>query len=232
MSVSKRHHYNPRYYLRRFENAEGRLWRLDLDSGHVVCGSSDSFGFKKNWNSFSGNREGFEKDWLEKRISQIDDAAANELSSIVSEKFPERLTALPYAISFMQNHQPLVREHARQTAPEVVDNWPEDYYMITSARNAIVQAAEYQTETYTVSKIPDDLDARFLTSSNPLIKFYNKEMMFFPLSDRLCLMLNGPKADKSKLPIPCGRETVEAINTLTKKNSWQYVFSNSSNFSS
>jgi hypothetical protein len=29
MMVSKRHHYTPRYYLKRFETDAGALWRLE-----------------------------------------------------------------------------------------------------------------------------------------------------------------------------------------------------------
>ena len=39
MNVSKRHHYTPRYYLRRFENADGALWRLDHETGVVTSGN-------------------------------------------------------------------------------------------------------------------------------------------------------------------------------------------------
>jgi Protein of unknown function (DUF4238) len=228
MSVSKRHHYNPRYYLRRFENDHGKMWRLDCERGAIVCGDSDSFGFKKHWNTMRNPPEGIEADWVERRLAEIDGPASVVVACILAEDFPDDFRPLAYAISFMQNNQPRVMRELEKQYADVIRSWSDDFRLVVKTRSALDNGLSYLPLHYSVQVIDEnERAARFLTSSNPLIEFTNKPTMLLPLSSRHCLfMSNDPQhSDLQPIFLRCEKVTVEEINKITIRNSWQYVYS-------
>ena len=109
MADPKKHHYNPRYYLERFESDDGQLWRLDKETAKVIQGSAKSLGYKKYWNRLKEPPQEINANWIEYRISDIDGASAKVISGIVERDPPESIAPLAAAISFMQNHQPRLK---------------------------------------------------------------------------------------------------------------------------
>lgn len=233
MSNSKRHHFNPRYYLKRFENAGGAMWRLDKRTGKIVSGNNERFGFKNNWNNFQDSYDGYDRDWLENRLAEIDGFAAAIISKIVAGEFPADLQALGYAISFMQNHQPSVVHDLKQNFTVEVAEWSEDHIMVASVMAAMKQAHQYVPRSYFVWEIGADQEhSHFLTSSNPLIAFENKPSMLFPISSRHCLFMTNDVGLDDMQPrlFACDVQMVNEINSKTIENAWQYVYSCQSAF--
>jgi len=233
MQLTKRHHYTPRYYLKRFENADGALWRLDTETGQIAKGNNERFGFKNNWNRLRNPPFGYAPDWAERQIAQIDGHASAVIAEILAGNFPKDIGALAAAISFMLYNQPrLMREidatHAAETA-----HWTEDHRLIVKLRTAIDNAKSYIPLYYALKFIGDDLEgARFLTSSNPVIDFENKPTMFLPLSSRHCLFMSFDPAHEHFRPgtIACDAPLIAEINKLTVRNSWHYVYSSTPDF--
>lgn len=232
MSHSKRHHYNPRYYLKQFENPAGNLWRLDKDSGKVVKGDNNSFGVKKHWNTLSSPPVNFEPDWAEKRIADIDAMGSSVVSEIASGGLPTDIGPLAAAISFMQNHQPRLKKELQETEKEKVRNWTDDYFLFVGVNTALRDWQTYIPKSFAILTIPQDSELRFLTSSNPLISFDNKPSMFFPVSSNHCLFMNNDVelAKKGSGRMLAKEEAIIGINGLVIKNSWQYVYSSREDF--
>jgi hypothetical protein len=233
ISISKRHHYTPRYYLKRFENADGALWRWDREAGAVVSGNNERFGYKNGWNTPRNPPPGYEVDWAEKQIATIDGMAAEVIFEILAGRLPQDIRKLALAVSFMHHNQPrLVREleacHADQ-----VGSWSEDHWLVTRLHAALNNWQDFVPLHYVVNVIPPDSDARFLTSSNPLIDFDNLPTMLLPLSSRHCLFLSRDPVHAAMKPssVACTTETIAGINRKTIENAWQYVYSSSSDFS-
>src|SRR3546814_14337015 len=65
--LPKKHHYNPRYYLARFESLDQKLWRFDKETGRVVEGSAKSLGYKKYWNRLKAQPQGTDANRSEER---------------------------------------------------------------------------------------------------------------------------------------------------------------------
>lgn len=233
MTISKRHHYIPRYYLDWFENQDGALWRLDKESGLITRGNKAHFGYKKHWNRLRNPPLGYQPDWAEKRLAEVDGIASVTLRRILSGDFPAKITALACAISFMQNNQPRVQQELKSTNPDKVAHWTDDFWLIVRVNTALDSVGLYDPIHYWVQVI-DESDARssFLTSSNPLIEFTNKPMKLFPISNRHCLVLSYDAGFEGAKPnfTRCNAARVAEINRLTIKNSWQYVYSSTPDF--
>ncbi len=227
VQVSKRHHYTPRYYLKRFETEAGAIWRLDKDSDTVVLGNSERFGFKKRWNTLRNPPPGYDTDWAEKQIARIDGYASGIIMEILKGRFPHDISPLALAISFMIHNQPRLMRELKAEHPEKVGHWSEDQWLVVMLRTALDNWRDYVPRYYAVNVISDDSDARFLTSSNPLIDFTNKPTMLLPLSSKCCLFLSHDPAHGGMRPIftDCSPELVVGINEMTHKNAWQYVYS-------
>ncbi len=236
MSIPKRHHYNPQYYLRHFENDEGRLWRLDKETGKVVCGSSRTFGFQKHWNRLDNPPEGIDENWAEHRLAQVDDAAARVIRRIVERDPPENIAALALAISFIQNHQPQIRRGLKEQHPNEVWDWDEDTFLIREIQTAMNVWQEYDPINYAVIHLGGNCQKRrFLSASNPLVSYSNKDIALLPISRELCLILNQ---GVQLAPIgngymeADGDEVIDGINRQIYENSWQYVYSSRPDFES
>jgi Protein of unknown function (DUF4238) len=83
MSISKKHHYTPRYYLEQFENGQGAMWRMEHDSDDIVRGNSTHFGYKKHWNTLRNPPSGYAPDWAELRLSEVDGMASARIARIL-----------------------------------------------------------------------------------------------------------------------------------------------------
>lgn len=227
MPVSKRHHYTPRYYLKRFENDSGKMWRLDRENGDVASGNNERFGFKNRWNTLRNPPSGYEPDWAEKQIASIDGYASKVITEILDGQFPEDIRPLALAISFMHHNQPRLMRELQAKHAEEVELWSDDYWLVVKLRTALDNWQPYVPLYYAVNVIEPNSDARFLTSSNPLIEFTNKPTMLLPLSSKHCLFLSHDPAHQSMRPIFTvpSLETVTGINRMTTKNAWQYVYS-------
>jgi len=233
MTVSKRHHYTPRYYLRRFENADGALWRLDHETGVVTSGNNERFGFKNRWNTLRNPPTGYASDWAEKQIAVIDGFASKIIAEILDGRFPADISKLAVAISFMHHNQPRLRRELEAVHADKVGHWSEDHWLVVRLKTALDNWRTYVPLCYAVNVIPPERDQRFLTSSNPLIDFNNKPTMLLPLSSRHCLFLSNDPAHANFRPqfTTCDVEMVAGINRMTRKNAWQYLYSCSSSFS-
>jgi len=235
MNISKRHHYNPQYYLKKFANSKKQLWRLDKESGKIVCGSSEKFGLKKNWNTLQVEQSERSADWIEGKISKIDHFAAQTLGKIVDGKLPEDIRPLCAAISFMQNHQPRLKRELIESNSKEVSDWSNDTFLIAGVKSALRDYERYVPKSYIVYEIDSSKpDWHFLTSSNPLIEFSDNSMKFFPVSKKHCMFLNN---DVKLAQIGSqyfgvdSEEIVRGVNRRTVENSWQYVYSPTSDFS-
>jgi hypothetical protein len=227
-SRSKRHHYTPRYYLKRFEDDNGALWRKDQESGDFKSGNSSHFGYKKHWNTLRHPPTGYEPDWAEKRLAEIDKFASATIQRILSGEFPKDIRPLAYAISFMKNNQPRLRRELETSHADQVRNWSDDHWLIARFNAAFKDAPNYVPTHYSVQTIDgQDHDICFLTSSNPLIEFENKPSKLMPLSKRHCLFLSYDPSFAQFEPkfVGCDHASVAEINRLTLQNSWQYVYS-------
>jgi Protein of unknown function (DUF4238) len=233
MTASRRHHYNPRYYLKRFESDSGQMWRLDKETEKIVCGNNNIFGLKSNWNNLDEPPAGYDRDWLEKNIAILDSRASRVLTDLVNGSFPDDIKPLAYAISFMQNHQPRLKRELLEQNPEQVAEWSDDHFTLVGYNTAMDRVEEYVPKSYWVWEIDQQNEYdRFLTSSNPLIDFTNFQSMLLPLSSRHCLSLNNDDSLSHVEPsfLTCDTDMVKGINDLTVKNSWQYVYSSTANF--
>ena len=226
--TSVKHHYTPRYYLKGFGSAKGRIWRLDVETGAIVKGSHDHFGYKNHWNRLENPPAGYESDWAEKRIAEIDGLASATVRKLVNGEFPGDIRALVCAIGFMKMHQPRLRRELATEHPEEIANWSPDFRLIASLRAALDESERLEPLGYSIFRIEDiNSGLRFLTSSNPLVDFDNKPNKLFPLSKRDCLFL---VYDPVLARIPprftvATASTVKGINEITLRNSWQYVYS-------
>lgn len=232
MNVSKRHHYTPRYYLKRFENEAGALWRLDNESGLITSGNNERFGFKNRWNTLRKPPPGYEPDWAEKKIAEIDGLASKVVADILSGHFLVDIRKIALAISFMDHNQPRLRRELEEVHADKVGEWSEDYWLVARLHAALNNWQQYVPLHYTLNEIPIGSELRFLTSSNPLIDFANKPTMLLPLSSRHCLFMSNDPAHAHFQPRvhPCDAEMVAGINRMTIKNAWQYVYSCSEDF--
>lgn len=233
MPISKRHHITPRYYLKRFQDDQGAMWRLDIDSNQSVRGNSASFGYEKHWNTFKNTPEGYEPDWAEKRLSEIDGPASNIITQILNGDLPKDLQALACAISFMKNNQPPLKRYLKQNNLEDVGSWSEDHWLLSRIKATLDDWRNYLPYHYSVQIIhPTSQNLRFLTSSNPLIEMENQPTKILPLSTRHCLFLSFDPQFIGCTPSTtfCDDEIVAGINGLTIKNSWQYVYSDRPDF--
>lgn len=210
MKVSRRHHYTPRYYLKRFENVDGAIWRLDTDSGAIIRGNNERFGYKKHWNTLRNPPPGYAPDWAEQRIAEVDGLAAAEITRILAGDYSTDLRDLD------------------ENQADKVGHWTEDFRLIVKLRTVLDGWRDYLPIHYSLRVIdPAERDARFLTSSNPLIDFSNKPSRLFPLSNRHCLFLSRDPKHRAIKPmlLLCDRATVSEINGLTLRNAWQYAYS-------
>jgi hypothetical protein len=232
MTVSKRHHYTPRYYLKRFETEAGALWRLDSETGVVTKGNNERFGFKKRWNSLRNPPPGYAPDWAEKQIAVIDGMASKVITEILEGQFPADIRKLAMAISFMHHNQPRLRRELETVHPNKVGQWSEDYWLVVRLKTALDNRESYVPLYYSLNVIPPGSDQRFLTSSNPLIDFTNKPTMLLPLSSRHCLFLSNDPAHRDFGPVIRTPDHVEiaGINRMTIKNAWQYIYSCTDSF--
>lgn len=232
MNVSKRHHYTPRYYLRRFENADGALWRLDHETGVVTTGNNERFGFKNRWNTLQNPPPGYAPDWAEKQIAVIDGFASKTIAEILDGRFPADISKLAVAVSFMHHNQPRLRRELEAVHADKVGQWSEDHWLVVRLKTALDNWRTYVPLYYAVNVIPPERDQRFLTSSNPLIDFTNKPTMLLPLSSRHCLFLSNDPAHANFRTqfTTCDAEMVVGINRMARKNAWQYLYSCSSSF--
>ena len=233
MSVSKRHHYTPRYYLKRFENAEGAMWRLDQESGTITRGNHERFGYKNHWNTLRNPPPGYQPDWAERRIAEIDGAAAADITKILAGDFSTDLRALACAIAFMTHNNPRVMRELDEKHADKVGHWSDDFRLVVKLRTALDNWRDYVPLYYAVQTIDSDAgDARFLTSSNPVIDFSNKPTKLLPLSSRHCLFLSHDPQHRTfkRRFISCDRTTVAELNEVITRNAWQYVYSCKPNF--
>lgn len=231
--VSRRHHYTPRYYLKRFENATGALWRFDPASGAVVRGNNQRFGYKNNWNTLSNPPTGYAPDWAEQRIAEIDGLAAAEIARILAGDFPAHLRALACAIAFMTHNNPRVMQALDEEHADEVGKWSEDHRLMVKLHASLQSWQDYLPTYYAVQVIDgSDQEARFLTSSNPVIDMSNLPTMFLPISSRHCLFLSRDPQHRTFTPrfTTCDRAMVAELNNLTIKNSWQYLYSSTPSF--
>jgi hypothetical protein len=225
---SVKHHYNPRYYLKRFENPDGALWRWDVETKTMVRGSGDHLGLQKHWNRLENPPEGYAIDWAETRLAEIDGFASQFLHKLLDGKFPRDLRALACAISFMENHQPRLRREVEQQNDEAWSRHSNDMKLIISLTAALRHAPDYVPLTYMILDAGETQpQRRFLTASNPLVSFDNKMDRFFPISSRYCLFLIHQPDLAAATPkfTPCGDETLAGINGLILKSSWHYIYS-------
>ena len=191
MAVSKRHHYTPRYYLKRFQNDQGAMWRFDIDSSISTRGNNAHFGYEKHWNSLKNPPKEFEPDWAERRLSEIDGPAAKIVAQIVAGDFPDDIQALACAMSFMKNNQPPLKRYLEANNVEGVSDWTEDLWLLSRVKASLDDWSNYIPFYYSVQTIDEsDQVSRFLTSSNPLIEMKNQPLKFFPLSSRHCLLMS------------------------------------------
>jgi hypothetical protein len=226
--TSTKHHYTPRYYLKRFESAEGKIWRRDVETGVVVTGNHDHFGYKNHWNRLRKPPPEYEPDWAEKRIAEVDGHAAATVKKLVEGKFPQDIRPLAYAIGFMKIHQPRLHRELTEEHPKLTAAWSSDFKIVASLNAAINEGKSLEPLSYAIVRIDDtQKDARFLTSSNPLIDFKNKPNKFFPLSSRDCLMLiYDPELACHPPRFVVGDVAmVRGINEIALRNAWQYVYS-------
>jgi hypothetical protein len=233
MTISKKHHYTPRYYLKRFENDQGAMWRMESDTDAIVKGNGQNFGYKKHWNTLRKPPVGYEPDWAEQRLSEVDGYASALVQRIIVGDLPKDIRAIACAISFMKNNQPWLRQELERTNADNVESWSDDHWLIARVKTALEDWPNYVPVNYWVQVIDEhDDESRFLTSSNPLIEFENMPTKVLPLSNRHCLFLSFDKQFDGCSPsfLSCDRETVTGINRLTIKNSWQYVYSNKLDF--
>jgi hypothetical protein len=232
MTISKRHHYTPRYYLKRFETEAGALWRLDSETGAVTKGNNERFGFKKRWNSLRNPPPGHAPDWAEKQIAVIDGMASKVITEILEGQFPADIRKLAMAISFMHHNQPRLRRELETVHPDKVGHWSEDYWLVVRLKTALDNWESYVPLYYALNVIPPCSNHRFLTSSNPLIDFTNKPTMLLPLSSRHCLFLSNDLAHRDFGPVTrtLGAEEIAGINRMTIKNAWQYLYSCTDSF--
>lgn len=234
VTISKRHHYTPRYYLSRFQDEDGALWRLDQQSAAITRGNKAHFGYKKHWNTLHNPPDGYQADWAEKRLSEVDRAASIILERILSGDLPKDIIALAYAISFMQNNQPRIKQDLQENYADKVQHWTDDFWLVARIKTALDSGQSYKPVHYSVQTIDEeDDDSRFLTSSNPLIEFENMPTKLLPLSSRHCLFLSYDQRFAGVAPrlVKCDRETVKGINRRTIENSWQYIYSCTPDFS-
>lgn len=231
--TSKKHHYTPRYYLARFQNADGALYRHDCETGVVVRGNKERFGYKNQWNTLSNPPSGYEPDWAEKRIAEIDGLASALLTRILTGDMPADFRPLAYAISFMVHNQPRVWRELEQKHASDVERWNGDWRLVVMLNAALKAAPDYVPLYYCVQEIdPAEPDLRFLTSSNPVINFETRATMLLPISSRHCVFLSWDPAHGGyeRKFFPCGRDMVVEINKATLKNAWQYVYSPTPSF--
>jgi hypothetical protein len=224
---STKHHYTPRYYLRRFESAEGKIWRRDVETGAVVTGNHNHFGYKNHWNRLRSPPPGYEPDWAEKRIAEIDGLASVTVKKLVEGEFPENIRPLVCAIGFMKMHQPRLQRELELEHPEITASWSPDFKLVASISAAIDEGKRLEPLGYSILRIEDDKGMRFLTSSNPLVDFDNKPTKFFPISNRDCLLLtyNPMLARFPPRFMAVTADMVQGINEIALRNSWQYVYS-------
>ena len=233
MSVSKRHHYTPRYYLKRFQNDQGAMWRFDIDSKTYTRGNNAHFGYEKHWNTLENPSEQYEPDWAERRLSEVDGPASKIVDQILAGDFPKDIQALACAISFMKNNQPRLKRYLEQNNVEDVGDWSDDHWLLARVKASLDDWRTYLPYHYSVQVIDEnDQVSRFLTSSNPLIEMENQPTKLLPFSNRHCLFMSfDPQLiGCSPSAITCNGEIVAGINHLTIKNSWQYVYSNTPDF--
>jgi hypothetical protein len=232
MNISKRHHYTPRYYLKRFEASCGALWRLDSEAGAVIKGNNERFGFKKRWNTLRNPPAGYAPDWAEKQIAVIDGFASKVIAELIDGKFPADVRKLALAISFMHHNRPRLRREVETVHPDKVGHWSDDQWLVVRLKTALHNWQAYAPVYYAVNLIPLGSGQRFLTSSNPLIDFTNKPTMLLPLSSRHCLFLSHDPAHRDFRPMvrTVEAEEIAGINRMTIKNAWQYIYSCSPDF--
>jgi hypothetical protein len=226
--TSVKHHHTPRHYLKRFENSEGKLWRLDVANGIIATGNNDRFGFKNHWNRLKNPPSGYDVDWAEKKIAEIDGAAANTMNRLMNGEFPDDIRPLAASIGFMTQHQPVVMKNLEVENSSAVQAWTPDWKLVLSLNAALAKGTELVPLSYAIYRLTEEqLHLRFLTSSNPLVEFDNKPNKFFPLSSRECLLLiYDPELHWSGSRfLPCDEELVAGINGVTLRNAWQYVYS-------
>lgn len=230
--ISKRHHYTPRYYLKRFETETGALWRLDSETDAVTKGNNERFGFKKRWNTLRNPPPGYSPDWAEKQIAVIDGMASKVIAEILERQFPSDIRKLAMAISFMHHNQPRLRRELETIHPDQVGHWSEDYWLVVRLRTALDNWESYVPLYYALNVIPPGSDQRFLTSSNPLIDFTNQPTMLLPLSSRHCLFLSNDPAHRDFGPVTRtpDADEIAGINRMTIKNAWQYLYSSTESF--
>ena len=233
MSLSKRHHYNPRYYLKRFQSPEGLIWRLDIEDGSIVAGSRDTFGLKSNWNTLEKPPTGYAPDWAEQKISEIDSSAASALKLIDDGCLHVNFLPIACAISFMQLNQPRLKLELENAAPSEVRSWSRDHWLVARIQAGLNGGPTYVPTAYSVLKISSsDGHLRFLSSSNPLIEMQNLPTKFFPMSSRKCLVLSYDPSHAGMPPqsLQCDEAQVRDLNRMTLKNAWKYVYSETSDF--
>lgn len=232
---SKKNHYTPRYYLKRFESVEGKIWRRDVETGAVVTGNHDHFGYKNHWNRLRNPPPGYEPDWAEKRISEVDGFASATVKKLVGGEFPRDIRPLICAIGFMKMHQPRLQRELVAEHPEKTASWSSDFKLVASLRAAIDEGRILEPLGYSIIRIADSQkDLRFLTSSNPLVDFEKTPNKLFPLSNRDCLFLIYDPILARVRPRFTAATTamVRGINEIALRNSWQYVYSCRADFDS
>ena len=234
MSISKKHHYTPRYYLKRFENNDGSMWRLDKDTNAIVKGNGTNFGYKKHWNNLRNPPTGYDRDWAEKRLSEIDGSASALVQRIISGDLPRDISAIACALSFMKNNQPRMKQEIEKNNHQDIKNWSDDHWLLARMKTSLEDWRNYVPIMYSVYVIDEnDADSRFLASSNSLIEFENMPTKIWPISNKHCLFLSYDEKHRDVDPRfdVCDNEIVTGINRRTIENSWQYLYSNSSDFS-
>ena len=179
MQISKRHHYTPRYYLKRFENDEGAVWRFDIDTQQIVRGNNERFGFKKYWNTMRNPPSGYDVDWAEKQIAQIDGFASGVIRELVSGRFPKDIRPLAVALSLMVHNQPRLMKEMQTKHPHQVNHWSEDHWLIVMLRASLENWKSYVPLFYVIYAIEEGSKQRFMTSGNPLIDFEKKKPCCF-----------------------------------------------------
>jgi hypothetical protein len=226
--TSTKHHYTPRYYLKGFENEQGKIWRRDVETGEVVTGNHAHFGFKNHWNRLQNPPEGYEPDWAEKQIAEVDGRSSSVLNKLLAGELPEDIRPLAHAMGFMKLHQPRLHRALSEDHPDEIADWSPDYRLIVSLNAAIKEGKELEPLGYAILRLDETQpELRFLTSSNPLVDFGNKPNKFFPLTSRACLMLiHDPElARVGRGHIQTDAKTVRGINEIALRNAWQYVYS-------
>ena len=204
------------------------MWRLDRKTGGIVRGNNERFGFKRHWNTLRNPPPGFAPDWAEQRIAEIDGLAAAEIARLLQGDLSGDLRALACAVAFMTHNNPSVMRDLDENHADEVQHWSDDYRLIVKLHTAVKVWPEYVPIYYAVHTIdPVITDARFLTSSNPLIDFSNKPTRLLPLSSRHCLLLSHDPGHRNFKPtiMTCERDMIAGINKKTMENAWQYVYS-------